>query len=216
MYDGISDLNRSWPAVSLRTRREFDDVRAKKVEGKLGGRDARATTARHDLAKTREDLCRALHQGAGITYHNCKRTVLSSKYIVFDRKSMPIVALWVFRARKGGRRSVLADLVGLAEGGAKGSLAPALEALSVALASESPPSVLCPYLVRAVELVIHEARDDARFSHGLVPKEDELVLGHGLDSGRGLHGVTAARGRRRSRRRSVHSRVVVFLLCCCC
>ena len=120
MYDGISDLNRSWPAVSLRTRREFDDVRAKKVEGKLGGRDARATTARHDLAKTREDLCRALHQGAGITYHNCKRTVLSSKYIVFDRKSMPIVALWVFRARKGGRRSVSADLVGLAEGGGEG------------------------------------------------------------------------------------------------
>ena len=40
MYDGISDLNRSWPAVS----------------------------------------------------QSCNRTVRSSKYIVYDRKSMPIVA----------------------------------------------------------------------------------------------------------------------------
>lgn len=40
MYDGISDLKRSWPAVS----------------------------------------------------HNCNLTVLSSKYMVFDKKSIPIVA----------------------------------------------------------------------------------------------------------------------------
>jgi hypothetical protein len=27
-----------------------------------------------------------------VTHHNCSRTVLSSKYMVFDRKSIPIVA----------------------------------------------------------------------------------------------------------------------------
>lgn len=33
------------------------------------------------------------------------------------------------------------------------------------------------YLIGVVELVIHEARDDAGLAHGLVPQEHELVFG---------------------------------------
>ena len=40
-------------------------------------------------------------------------------------------------------------------------------------------------LIGVVELVVHEASDDAGFADGLVAEEDELVLG---ESGDGSHG----------------------------
>ncbi|KAM1011033.1 hypothetical protein ACFX13_047178 [Malus domestica] len=44
---------------------------------------------------------------------------------------------------------------------------------------------MVPPLIGIVELVVHEASDDAGFADGLIPKEDELVLGK---SRNGSHG----------------------------
>lgn len=55
-------------------------------------------------------------------------------------------------------------------------------------------------LIRRVELVIHESRDDAGFAHALVPQKDQFVLGQRGDR-RGRH--CAAGNTSRPRRPSV-------------
>lgn len=57
------------------------------------------------------------------------------------------------------------------------------------------------YLIRVVELVVHEASDDAGFADGLVPQEDELVLGESRNGSHGDFGSTWIRSGSRSRSR---------------
>ena len=63
----------------------------------------------------------------------------------------------------------------------------------------------CDYLIGIVELVVHEASDDAGFPDGLIPQEDEFVLGESRNGSHGDFGSMRIRSvsRSRSRRRFI-------------
>jgi len=131
----MSDLKRSCPAVSLPSVALVSGTENSCVGAfKDGGQD-------------------------GAAHQSCNLTVRSSKYMVFDKKSIPMVACTparVIRSREAeGRASYTREL---------------LLPRSVAIALARTRLVLC------VELVINEARYDTRLANALVAQEHQLVL----------------------------------------
>ena len=92
-------------------------------------------------------LVRAYTDSRKSCHQSCSLTVLSSKYMVLDKKSMPIVACMRVGPHNSKRKeSIIWDEARI-------------------------HSNLSLYLVGVVKFVVHEARDDACFPHGLVPQE---------------------------------------------
>ena len=88
--------------------------------------------------------------------HNYNRTILSSTYTVFVRKSIPIVAYRKYRVRKSRFN------------GPNG--------FPLRSASEVSSFLLLTYLVLYVETVLSEPENYGCLPNGLVAQEDYLVL----------------------------------------
>ena len=120
MYDGMSERKRSCPAVSLRSgggaggqaapwaqtgfaealplsrRRSAPALRISAAQhgsyARCAPTSAPRRKVRRSVAPQTESNRASGRDARRAAHHSCSRTVRSSRYIVFDRKSMPIVA----------------------------------------------------------------------------------------------------------------------------
>lgn len=146
MYEGIRDRKRSCPAVSLRhpgaggaaaittagwPQQEVHPQVRQHMPAAAGSRAAAQPRQPPPAWPSGPPPSR---QPAG-THHSCSRTVRSSRYIVLDRKSMPMVAWWRRQAGRGAAGSTSGTSSGLRR---QRRLAAAAAAAAAARASARP------------------------------------------------------------------------------
>ena len=113
-------------------------------------------------------------------YQSWRRTVRSSRYIVLERKSIPIVACIAQGLASSAADHQISPTGGLNRNTRENELSvregdrsrePRIGAIRRRDGDEGTN------LVGVVELVVHESGDDGRLAHGLVAQEHQLVLG---------------------------------------